>query len=52
LEFRVASGLPAFSWFSIPNDHQIYQMTTKYNKWPWKYQMAIKYHGHKNTKWP
>jgi hypothetical protein len=28
------SGLPDFSWYKIPKRGKIYQMTTKYIKWP------------------
>jgi hypothetical protein len=27
-------GLPDFSWYKIPKRGKIYQMTTKYSKWP------------------
>jgi hypothetical protein len=31
--YRTA-GLPDFSWYNIPKRGKIYQMTTKYTKWP------------------
>jgi hypothetical protein len=44
------SGLPDFSWYKIPKGGKIYQMTTKYIKWPQNIsnsskidQMVIKY---------
>jgi hypothetical protein len=56
----VEPGLPDFSWHNspkrgknIPNGHKIYQMATKYTKWPQNipnghkiYKMPTKY-----TKW-
>jgi hypothetical protein len=33
LELQI-SGLPDFSWYSIPKRGKIYQMTTNYTKWP------------------
>jgi hypothetical protein len=44
------AGLPDFSWYKIPERGKIYQMTTKYTKWPLNIsngrkidQMVIKY---------
>jgi hypothetical protein len=37
---NINPGLPNFSWHNIPKRGKMYQMTTKYNKWPQKYQMA------------
>jgi hypothetical protein len=40
---RLDSGLPDFSWSdtkwiqNVPNGHKIYQISTKYSKWPLKY---------------
>jgi hypothetical protein len=46
-------GLPDFSWYNIPTRRKIYQITTKYSKWPQTmpnnnkiFQMATNY-----TKW-
>jgi hypothetical protein len=39
--FLMETGLPDFSWYNIPkrrkimpNNHKMYQMATKYTKWP------------------
>jgi hypothetical protein len=31
----VQPGLPDFSWYKIPKLGEIFQMTTKYTKWPY-----------------
>jgi hypothetical protein len=36
------SGLPDFSWYSIPKREKIYRITTKYTKCPKIYQMDVK----------
>jgi hypothetical protein len=33
-ESGLEPGLPDFSWYNIPKGGKIYQMTTKYTKWP------------------
>jgi hypothetical protein len=40
---RYETGLPNFSWKKITNNQRISQIATKYTKWPYKDQMAIKY---------
>jgi hypothetical protein len=35
------SGLPDFSWHSIPRWEKIYQNDQKYTKWAYKYQMTV-----------
>jgi hypothetical protein len=32
--FWSEAGVPDFSWYNIPNDHKIYQMTIKFTKFP------------------
>jgi hypothetical protein len=46
----LGTGLPDFYWYSIPKTGKMYQMNTKFTKWPQNlpnlskiFQMAIKY---------
>jgi hypothetical protein len=50
-------GLPDFPWCNIPKLGKIYQMATKYNKWPQNNsngrkidQMAVKYINNVDTR--
>jgi hypothetical protein len=41
-QWQQRQGLPDFAWYNTPKLGKIYQMITKYTKWPWSIQNGCK----------